>query len=77
MVTPAGPAFTPGARDAPGPLPVPTVTLPAIVTVPPSVPAFTFTGSVPVPELCLLVTNNAPAVTVVEPVYVFAPLRVK
>jgi len=60
--------FAPGARNAPEPLPVPTVTLPAIVPVPPSVPALTFTAPVPVPKLCLLLTNNVPAVTVVVPV---------
>src|SRR5437868_15251699 len=69
--------FAPGARNAPDPLPVPTVTLPAIVPVEPSVPALTFTAPVPVPELRLLLTNSVPAVTVVDPVYVFDPLSVK
>ena len=60
--------FTPGARNAPDPLPVPAVTLPAIVPVPPSVPALTFTAPVPVPESRLFLTNNVPPVIVVDPV---------
>ena len=72
-----GVALTPGARNAPDPLPVPTVTLPAIVPVPPSVPALTFTAPVPVPESRLFLTNNVPPVIVVDPVYVFDPLSVK
>ena len=44
------PPRRPGPRAAPEPLPVPTVTGPAMVPLPFSRPAFTRRGPVPVPE---------------------------
>ena len=57
------------------PLPVPIVTEPAMVPLPPRVPPFTFTGPLPV-GVEALVTSSAPAVTVVVPAYVPPPARV-
>src|SRR5256885_7139937 len=70
-------APAPGARKAPAPLPVPTVTAPAIIPLPPRMPAFTPTSPVPVALPIVFVTHNAPSVNVVPPSYVLAPLRVR
>jgi hypothetical protein len=51
------------------------VTAPPIVPVPPRVVPllFTVTGPVPVPEPVALFTSRVPPLTVVPPLYVFAP----
>src|SRR5439155_26988190 len=57
------------------PLPVPTVTAPAIMPLPPSQPPLTCTGPLPVREPPMLLTISLPRLIVVPPVYVFLWLR--
>ena len=61
-------ALLPGKRIAPELVPVPTVTAPVILPVPPSVPVLTCTAPVPVAEPVLFVTRSVPLVMVVPPV---------
>ena len=65
-----------GARKAPLPLPVPIVTAPDIMPLPPKVPAFTFTVPFPVADPLLLLAISTPALTVDPPFWVLAPVRV-
>ena len=57
-----------GARKAWTPVFVPTVTAPAMIPLPPNVPAFTLTAPVPVPDPFRLLTNRIPLEMVVPPV---------
>src|SRR5205823_4535110 len=66
-----------GVRTAPGPLPVPTTTAPAIVPLPPNVPALTWTGPVPVAEPTTLSAASLPFSTIVPPVYLFGLERTR
>ena len=57
-------------------VPLPIVTGPLVLPLPPSVPEFTCTAPVPVAEPVWFVTRSVPPLTAVPPVKVFAPLRV-
>ena len=65
----------PGTRTASRPRPDPTVTAPAMLPTPTSVPPLTYTGPRPVAESPMLLTISLPRLTVVPPVYVFLWLR--
>src|SRR5205823_763609 len=66
--TPVQHALVGRERIAPELLPVPTVTAPLILPVPPSVPTLTCTAPLPVPEPVLFLTRSVPLVMVVPPV---------